>query len=117
MEQKKKTFKEKLDDVKTGIKDRYYRVSDWCRANQEVVVLTVPIAVGGAFELAKTIVKTKSTSDEKALKERYIYDRSNGHYYECRRKVKNKEWAEIDARHALTGESVGTILQDMRLLK
>lgn len=115
--EEKKTFREKLDDVKTGIKDRYYRISDWCRANQEIIALTVPIAVGGCFELAKTIVKTKQTNDEKALKERYIYDRSNGHYYECRRKVKNREWAEIDARHSLTGEGIGEILQDMRLLK
>ena len=113
----KKTVREKWDDFKTGAKDRWYRTCDWCRSNQEIVALTVPIAVGGAFELAKTIVKTKATNDEKALKERYIYDRSNGHYYECKRKVKNREWAEIDARHALTGESVGTILQDMRLLK
>ena len=113
----KKSFKEKFDDVKTEAKKKWYRTCDWCRANQEVLVLTVPIAVGGAFELAKTIVKTKQTNDEKALKDRYIYDRSNGHYYECRRKVKNREWAEIDARHAISGEPIGVILKDMRLLK
>ena len=115
--EEKKTLKEMLDEAKTAVKDRWYRTCDWCRANQEIVALTVPVAVGGAFELAKAIVKTKQTNDEKALKERYIYDRSNGHYYECRRKVKNKEWAEIDARHSLTGEGIGEILQDMRLLK
>lgn len=115
--EEKKTFKEKLGDTKTAIKDRWYRTCNWCRANKEVIALTAPVAVGGAFELAKTIVKAKQTNDEKALKERYIYDRSNGHYYECRRKVKNREWAEIDARHTLTGESIGSILQDMRLLK
>lgn len=112
-----KTIRERFDDFKTGMRNKWYRTCDWCRANQEVLVLTVPIAVGGAFELAKTIVKSKSTSDEKALKERYIYDRSNGHYYECKRKIKNHEWAEIDARHSISGEPIGNILQDMRLLK
>lgn len=113
----KKTVREKWDDFKTGAKNRWYRTCDWCRGNKDILLLTVPIVAGGALELTKEIVRANRTNDEKALKERYIYDRSNGHYYECKRKVKNREWAEIDARHQLTGEPIGQILQDMRLLK
>ena len=112
--EEKKTFRDRVDELKTEAKNKWYRTCDWCRDNREVLIMTIPIAVGGAFEL---LAKEKSTKDEKYLKERYIYDRSNGHYYETRRKVKNREWVEIDARHAISGEPIGDILQDMRLLK
>jgi hypothetical protein len=53
---------------------------------------------------------------EAHLKDEYIYDRSNGHYYELRRKIKSSEWQMIDQRKR-EGEMLGDILQDMRLLK
>lgn len=111
-----KSLEERWGEFKTACKNRWYRVCDWFRANKDVLVVVTPIIIGSGVELVKVVLKSKTTSDEKALKERYIYDRSNGHYYETRRKIKSREWIEIDTRHRM-GESVGDILSDMRLLK
>ena len=45
----------------------------------------------------------------------YIYDRSMGHYWKCRKKPTTEQYLEIERRKA-NGEGLGTILTDMRLL-
>ena len=52
---------------------------------------------------------------EKELKDTYIYDRSMGHYWKCRKKPTTEQYLEIERRKA-NGEGLGTILTDMKLL-
>ena len=72
--------------------------------------------MGGIIEIAKISTKRYTVNEEKALKERYIYDRSTGHYYEMKRKPKSSEWLQIEQRKQ-NGETLGWILNDMKLLK
>lgn len=75
--------------------------------------------MGGVIvEAIKTVTTTYVVSQEKALKDRYIYDRDAGHYYELKRKPKSSEWITIDElRKNNDNENLGEILRDMRLLK
>lgn len=96
---------EKWDGVKT-----------WCRIHQGEIIVFGPMIAGGLIEIIKIGTRKHTVSEEKALKDRYIYDRSGGHYYELRRKPKNSEWIEIEERRN-QGQNLGVILRDMRLLK
>lgn len=89
---------------------------EWCKENKEMVVAITPVLLAGGFDLAKLILKQRKCQEERYLKEQMIYDRSKGHYVETRRKLKTKEWVEFDQRRN-NGESVSSILEDMRLLK
>lgn len=112
-----KTLQDRWDNFKTGCKKKWYAISDWCTQNKEMVIAITPVLITGTIELVKVVVRSKNTSEEKRLKENYIYDRSSGHYYECRRKPKNSEWREIDYRYKVLEQPLGEVLNDMRLLK
>lgn len=75
-----------------------------------------PVLVTGVVELVKITSRNARVDEERQLKERYIYDRRTGHYYALRRKLRSSEWIEIDERKR-SGESLGVILRDMRVLK
>lgn len=51
-----------------------------------------------------------------ATRDRRIYDRSNGFYWETKRNLTNNQKLIIEERHMM-GESYGSILSDMNLLK
>lgn len=108
----KKWFEEKSEQAKLKVQ----AATDWCKRNKEAVIVFGPVILGSLVEIAKISTKHHMVNEEKALKDRYIYDRSSGHYYELRRKPKNSEWIQIEQRKQ-NGESLGMILNDMRLLK
>ena len=108
----KKWFEEKSERAKWKVQDAI----DWCREHKEAIIVFGPVIMGGIIEIAKISTKRHTVSEEKALKERYVYDRSTGHYYELRRKPKGSEWLQIEQRKQ-NGETLGWILNDMRLLK
>lgn len=89
---------------------------DWCKEHKEAIIVFGPVVMGGIVEILKIQTKYHTVNEEKALKDRYIYDRSSGHYYELKRKPKNSDWIKIDQRKQ-NGESLGWILNDMKLLK
>lgn len=89
---------------------------DWCKDHKEVIIVFGPVIASSVIEIAKISTRRHTASEEKALKERYIYDRSNGHYYEMKRQPKSSEWLQIEQRKQ-NGETLGCILDDMRLLK
>ena len=108
----KKWFEEKSERLKWKI----HTMTEWCNENREVLIVFGPVLFGSIMEIVKVSIRYKTGRDEKRLKDRYIYDRSNGHYYELKRKPKNSEWLQIEQRK-LNGESIGWILNDMHLLK
>jgi hypothetical protein len=112
----KRSFKEKIDDLKWDAKQKYYRTKDWCRDHTTEAVGLATVLISGSIELIRVVSKNKNNKEEKQLKENYIYDRSAGHYYELKRQPKSSEWLMIDHRKA-EGECLGDILSDMRILK
>ena len=75
--------------------------------------------VVGGLALSAAAVKAGSRigarKSDKELKDKYIYDRSAGHYWKLRKKPSQNQWAEIDRRKK-GGEGLYSILDDMRLL-
>lgn len=112
----KKTFKEWLEEKSDWAKWKIHCASEWCKEHKESVIVFGPVIMGGIIEILKISTKRHVVNEEKALKERYIYDRSTGHYYELKRQPKSREWLMIEQRKQ-NGETLGVILNDMRLLK
>lgn len=116
MEENKKTLRERLNELSDKAKIELMRAVEWTKAHKEAIIVFGPVIMGGIVEIAKIQTKVHVTNEERALKERFIYDRSTGHYYELRRKPKTSEWLQIEQRKQ-NGETLGWILNDMRLLK
>lgn len=114
--EEKKTFKEWFDEKQEWAKWKLHAAAEWCKNHKEAIIVFGPVIMGGIIEIAKIPPKKYVVNEEKALKERYIYDRSTRHYYELKRKPKSSEWLQIDQRIE-NGESLGWVLDDMRLLK
>lgn len=114
--EEKKTLQERLEDAKLEMKWRYQLAREWCSKHKAEIVVFGPVIISGVVEVIKITTKKHNVNEEKRLKDNYIYDRSQGHYYELRRKLKSSEWLLIDQRKR-EGESLGQILQDMRVLK
>ena len=116
MKPMKKTWKERLKETGVNIKKKAIGAFEWCKDHPQETVLIVSGVVTGVACVGKTIQKHDQTKQLTDLKDKYIYDRSNGHYFQLRRKPSTQEWIEIDARKA-SGEQLGVILQDMKLTK
>ena len=116
----KPELKEKIEIKKWEIKNWCYDQS--CKAkrfwneNRDYIVVIVPLAVATGEKLIKCINRNARLDEERDLNERYIYDMSLKCYYEMNRKPTPKEYLEIDRRKK-NGESLGAILNSMRLLK
>lgn len=111
----KEVLKYKWEAFKVKAKQKYDEAKDWCGEHKELVVAAVPVLISGFFEVIKIASKADAREEEKELKELYIYDRSMGHYWKLRRRLTNAEYREIERRRA-EGESMGEILEDMRVL-
>lgn len=109
-------MKDQIEETKIWVRMKRDQGLNWCRENKETLAVLAPVVGGALINVVKISIKRSNLRDERALKERFIYDRSNGHYYELKRTLKSKEWMQIEARKA-NGESLGWILHDMRVLK
>lgn len=111
----KEVISEKWNSFKDWSKKKFNEAKIWCGEHKELVVGVVPVLITGFFEVIKIASKADAREEEKELKELYIYDRSMGHYWKLRRRLTNSEYREIERRRA-EGESMGEILEDMRVL-
>lgn len=114
--EEKKTLKRWFEEVSENGKRKALEVIDWGKDHKETMAIFGPVFIGSFIEIIKIVSKHHTVNEEKALKERYIYDRSLGHYYEMKRQPKRSEWLQIDQRKQ-NGETLGEILNDMKLLK
>lgn len=114
--EEKKTFKDHWDHLKMEVDTRLWRVGQWIKENKEVLVVVIPVGCSLIGTVVKAASKYGHDKDERELKDEYIYDRSNGHYFRVKRKLTSAEWLEVDQRRA-NGELLGQILLDMRVLK
>lgn len=114
--EERKTLKKRIEEVSDWAKWKAQMTVDWCKRNKQAIIVFGPVIAGGLIEIIKISTKHHLVNEEKALKERYIYDRSGGHYWEIKRKPKRSEYLQIEQRRN-NGESYGSILNDMRLLK
>lgn len=97
-------------------KEKIDKIVNWCTENAGIALtgfcaglglLSTGIKVGG--RMYKAHVESRN-------KDYRVYDPTIGHHYELRRKLKNKDWLEIDRRKC-AGERLGDILDSLHALK
>lgn len=109
----------KFERFRREAKAKLHNAGEWLVENKELVILLVPVAVGGlrlANNGVKAISKRVNLSKQEDIKNLYCYDRSLGHYWALRRELTNKEWLEIDLRKK-NGERLSDILDELKVLK
>lgn len=95
---------------------RRKKVLDWWEDNKAAVIVVVPIAGSILAKGIQVLGKQVNLRMEERNKDRRLYDTSLGHYWELRRKLNNRDWVQINRRRNM-GESLGDILDEMRVLK
>lgn len=119
-EKEKQTLRDRWRDFKAWVGRTKDSVSVWIGENKELVIVLAPVLVGSTVELVKICAKRSNIKEEERLKENFIYDRSNGHYYEIKSvrssRKRNRQFIEIDRRRS-EGEKLFDILDSMNLLK
>lgn len=106
-EAKRREFKAKAQQtVVTGLR--------WIKDNWEIVSIAGTVLVGVTGKSIKMISKHRQNQFAKNLKDRYIYDRSNGHYWKLRKTPSNSDLLELERRRKDVG--LGQALSDMRLI-
>lgn len=104
-----------FEQFKTKAKDKFDRARNWCNEHRQEAITIGIVCVSTGFKIYKEAKKSHDLKVEKELKDSYIYDRSMGHYWKCRKKPTTAQYLEIERRKA-KGEGLGTILTDMKLL-
>lgn len=114
-EETKKTIKDHFEAFKTEMHWKKLEAQAWMRENKDAVIGGVIIVTPAVVKLIQTASVNRRHSDEERHRDRSVYDPVHHHTFECKRKIKPYEWAEIDRRKD-RGESVYDILSSMRLL-
>lgn len=111
-----KTIKERTEKIKRSAREKAQNGLLWADRNKEKLVVAIPVVVSGVSTVSKIVGKRLNLNKEQALKEKYCYDRSLGHYWALKRVLTNKEWVQIEARKR-AGEKLADILSSMKVLK
>lgn len=107
---------QKHEDRKRKLKEAWDKFVAWVEAHFWFFFALLGMTFSFILSLVKSGSKNDKVEEERKLKENFVYDRSNGHYVELRRKPTGDEWRELDRRRR-NGESVSEIADDMRILK
>lgn len=114
-ENRKRTIKERFEDLKTELHWKKLEAKTWARDHRDELIGAAIFLTPTLVKMMQTNVSKKKHSDEERHRNRSVYDPQHHHSYECKRDLKSYEWAEIDRRRD-AGESVYDILTSMRLL-
>jgi hypothetical protein len=108
--------KGKLENAYYTARGYFDSASEWVGENSDTLIAVIPPLVGAIVFGAKRVAKYHDAKSAERLRNRTIYDRSLGMYWETRRPLTSNQKLIIEERHR-AGESYGKILADMRLLK
>lgn len=89
---------------------------DWWDDNKTYVILFGPGVLAGGAKIIQVIGKRHNLRVEERQKDLRVYDTSLGHYWELKRKLDNRDWTYINHERD-RGASLGSILEDMKVLK
>lgn len=104
------------DELKNKLLKAKCNAENWYHKNRSWIAPAVSVGLTVTPFIVRFVTKRTNLVKEQNLKDKYIYDRSHGHYWELRRKLSNRELTEIDRRKD-KGESLVDILESMRVLK
>lgn len=95
---------------------RKQKVLRWWDDNKQYVIVVGPVALGIIGKTIHVVGKNINLRLEERNKDLRLYDTSLGHYWELKRKLRNRDWLTINRRRD-EGESLGDILDEMHVLK
>ena len=121
-ELKKKGAKRK-EKRKEEIQSKMKDFECWVANNPQLASILIPggIMLGGALikggvSLGKSAIQNSTAKAQNRVDDRRIYDPSEGFYWNLKRDLNTSQKLELERRKA-DGESMGQILEDMRVLK
>ena len=113
----------KKEEKRRERKERFNKkvniTANWIRNNKETLAIVIPVvgvSIKGTAKIIKGISKNVALSQEKQLKEKFIYDRSLGKYLELKKPLTNAQMKSILERKD-NGEKLSSILRTENLLK
>jgi hypothetical protein len=112
----KSKAKDKIESTYHTVRGYLDSAAEWASENSDMLIAIIPPAIGMLAYGAKRAAKLHDIKSAERLRNRMIYDRSLGMYWETRRPLSGNQKLIIEERHR-AGESYGKILSDMRLLK
>ena len=102
--------------AKYKLQEFKYKAVDCWNNNKAEIIILAPLVYGGVKAVTRTAAHAIDAKREQNHRDRHIYDRSTGQYYETRRKLTSNERLELERRLA-NGEKKGAILRSMGLLR
>lgn len=115
--------KERRDKRKQWINDKFKDFECWCANNPQLASILIPgaIMLGGGLikggtSVVKAAINNNTAKHQNRVDDRRIYDPSEGFYWNLKRDLNTSQKLELERRKA-EGESMGQILEDMRVLK
>ena len=114
-EKLKNWTKNKVEDAKVTIDVGKWKLEEWARQNPEQAATILCTAIGATGVIIRRIDRQAKIHRQEVLKDRWIYDRSLGSYWNLRRKPTQTEKLKIE-RLRRQGLSYGEILTRMKLL-
>lgn len=114
----KETVKAKLSNFKDGAVRKKDQAVIWVKEHKDDILEATPVILSGAVTVVGLYKSIKPTAGEKLdrKREKTLYDPHTGIRWDLRRKLTNDDRIEIVSRER-SGESLDTILCDMRLIK
>lgn len=111
----KEKVKEKIDNVKRNVVTTATSVSKWCSEHKELVVAVSPGLIDSIGRIYVEHGRNKRWKSEVNRVRNEVYDNRAGKWYH--HKTMNKKQILEFTRRKYSGEPVGEILNDMRLLR
>ena len=112
--------KARLDELKKArIRTKVQQVKECVVEMAPVVIAAAPLVITTGDIVTNIVNKASMVAERRAEKnrrERSLYDRSEMHYWNLKRKLTNKDWAAIYKAKG-EGKRLGDILKEMKLLK
>lgn len=108
--------KNRFYNYKLKIRLKLHKARMFYHAHKEPILAISPVVIGGGIKLVRYLAKQNTIKKKKDVKDRYIYDRSEGHYWELRRPLRSDEWTYI-SRQRNYGRKYADILSELGVLK
>lgn len=111
------TWDIKKAEIKNKVRNGLNQVGRFISNNKtEVIAVATPIVGKLLLDAVRGIKRSANTRAQARLKENYIWDPSSGMWFETRKKMSSNQRVEFSKRRE-NGESVGSILNSMKILK
>lgn len=116
MKKIKECLSNKKEAMKQKVDDKAQQCKMFIETHKEDIITIAPVVMVGASAAVKMTYQYVMKKQDQICKDLYVYDRSLGHYWRLRRKLRKDEWLYIEKRKQ-AGESLGSILADLKVLR